>query len=382
VKRRLLYLVTEDWYFCSHRLGLARAAQQSGYEVHVVTQVARHGGAIEEAGLELHAIRFARSARRPVQDMKTLYAVARIYRSVKPELVHHVAMKPILYGSIAASLWSVPRVVNAYTGLGFMFSSRRYTARALRAMVTRIGRPVINHARCWSIVQNADDRLTLARAGLIDESRSFLIRGSGVDVNAFTPAPESDGLPVVMLAARLLWDKGIGEFIAAARRLRAEGVKARFVLVGDPDPENPMSVAEEIVRAWAQERCIEWWGHVEPMPEVLRQAHLVCLPSYREGLPKVLLEAAACGRALIATDTPGCREVVRHGENGLLVPVHDVDALAAAIADLLSDAPRRRAMGKKGRAIVEREFSIERVVSETLEAYRVITETAPGGALQ
>lgn len=372
MKRRLLYLVTEDWYFCSHRLALARAALETGYDVHVVTQVTRHGAVIEEAGLKLHPIRFARSARRPIQDMKTLYAITQIYRSVKPDLVHHVAMKPILYGSIAASWSGVPRVVNAYTGLGFMFSSRRYTARALRAIVTRIGKPVINHARCWSIMQNADDRVTLARAGLIDERRSFLIRGSGVDVGAFTPAPEADGLPVVMLAARLLWDKGIGEFIAAARRLRAEGVKARFILVGDPDPENPMSVAEEIARVWAQERCIEWWGQVEPMPEVLRQAHVVCLPSYREGLPKVLLEAAACGRALIATDTPGCREVVRHGENGLLVPVHDVDALAAAIADLLGDAPRRRAMGAKGRAIVEREFSIERVISETLDAYRVV----------
>lgn len=374
----LLYLVTEDWYFCSHRLPLARAALEAGYEVGVVTQVTRHGEVIEQAGLKLFPISFARSGRIPTQDVATLRAIARIYGAVRPDLVHHVSMKPIFYGSLAARLCGVPHIVNAYTGLGFLFTSGRITARALRMLVTRLGRPLLGGKRCWSIVQNVDDRTLLLNHGLLHQDRSFLIRGSGVDVAVFTASPEVEGVPVVMLASRLLWDKGVGEFVAAAQQLRTERLKARFILVGEPDPENPMSIGQRTLQRWVQKRCIEWWGRLEPMAEVLPQAHVVCLPSYREGLPKVLLEAAACGRAVVTTDTPGCRDVVQHGVNGLLVPVRDAGALAGAIKELVIDPARRQAMGLKGREIVEQEFSVARVVNDTLAAYRVILDRGHG----
>jgi glycosyltransferase involved in cell wall biosynthesis len=377
VKPKIFYLVTEDWYFCSHRLPLARAALAAGYDVGLITQVTRHGELIKAAGIRLFPIPFARSGRRPLRDLRTIIAIARIYRRERPDLVHHVSVKPILYGTLAAALCGIPRVVNAYTGLGFLFTSRRYSARGVRSVVTRIWRPLLARRSCWNLVQNTDDRALLQNRGLADADRTFLVRGSGVDLAEFTVTPENDGVPIIMLAARLLWDKGVGEFVAAARKLKEADTAARFVLVGEPDPENPMSVRGEELRRWEEEGCIEWWGRRDDMPEVLRQAHVVCLPSYREGLPKVLLEAAACGRAIVATDTPGCRDVVSDGENGLLVPVGDAAALAAAVRRLVDDSPLRREMGRCGRERVEREFSVARVVDDTLEAYRRILGSGP-----
>jgi glycosyltransferase involved in cell wall biosynthesis len=360
-------LVTEDWYFCSHRLQLACAARDAGYDVGVVTQVTRHGEMIERAGLKLFPIPFSRSGRQPLQDLRTTAAINRIYRAEKPQLVHHVSMKPILYGALAARVSGVPRVINAYTGLGFLFSDSR-RARALRGLLTRVWRPLLGSERCWSIVQNPDDMALLEKCGWLQSGRTTLIPGSGVDTNAFHPTDEVKGMPCVVLAARMLWDKGVGEFVAAARQLRTSGVQARFVLVGEPDPENPRSVKTEDLQRWQGQGDVEWWGRREDMAEVLRQAHVVCLPSYREGLPKVLLEAMASARAIVATDVPGCREVVRYGENGLLVPPRDSGALAAAIKELLS-LRDRRAMGRCGRRMVEEHFSIDRVIADTLLLY-------------
>lgn len=366
---KLLFLVTEDWYFCSHRLPLALAALEAGYDVGVITQVTNHGDMIRNAGLVLHPIPFARSGRRPLQDLRTLLAILRIYRRERPDLVHHVSLKPILYGSLAAAICRVPRVVNAYTGLGFVFTSRRPMARLVRAAMKWMLWPWLCAARCWAIVQNPDDGALLRKAGLIRDDRISLIRGSGVDTDQFRPIPQAGGVPLVVFAARLLWDKGVNEFVAAARQLRKEGVAARFVLVGERDPENPMAVPQATIERWQGEGVVECWGWRTDMAEVFRQAAIVCLPSYREGLPKVLIEAAAFGRAIVATDVPGCREIVRHGENGLLVPVRDPAALANALRQLLGDAPLQRRMGERGRAIVEAEFSVDKVIAATLDLY-------------
>lgn len=367
---KLLYLVTEDWYFCSHRLPLACAARDAGYDVGVVTQVKRHGDVIEQAGLKLIPIPFARSGRQPLQDLSTLAAIARIYRSEQPHLVHHVSMKPILYGTFAARLSGVSHVVNAYTGLGFLFMSDSKRTRLLRALLTRVFRPLVAAKCCWSIVQNSDDQAVLAACGWLKPDRATLIPGSGVDTNNVAPMEEVNGPPRVILAARLLWDKGVGEFVAAAKRLRGDGVAAKFILVGEPDPENPRSVGTSDLQRWQQEGCVEWWGRREDMSEVFRQAHVICLPSYREGLPKVLIEAAACGRPIVTTDVPGCREIVRDGENGLLVPVRDPGALATALRRLIGDPRLRRRMGERGHALVEAEFSAKRVIADTLALYR------------
>ena len=370
---KLLFLVTEDWYFCSHRLPLARAAQAAGYEVVVATRVGRHGETIAAEGFKLVPIGLRRSGRNPLRELFAIAEIAVIYRRERPDIAHHVALKPVLYGTLAARMARVPAVVNALAGMGFVFSSMSFQARLLRPLVVGALRLLLGAGNSLLILQNPDDRRMLVDNGVADEKRTRLIRGSGVDIGSFVPAPEAGGTPVVMLPSRMLRDKGVMEFVAAARLLRANGAKARFVLVGDSDGENPAAIPDFQLEAWNQSGVVEWWGRREDMPEVLAQAHIVCLPSYREGLPKVLLEAAACGRALVATDVPGCREIVMDGDNGLLVPPRDVPALAAAIGRLLDAPGLRTKMGERGRELVERNFSVETVVRQTLAVYRELS---------
>jgi glycosyltransferase involved in cell wall biosynthesis len=214
----------------------------------------------------------------------------------------------------------------------------------------------------------------------VEASRSVLIRGSGVDLARYTPAPEPEGVPLVVLPARMLRDKGVEEFVAAARMLKQAGVNARFALVGDPDPENPAAISLAQLAAWREEGAVEYWGWRDDMATVFRQAHLVCLPSYREGLPKALIEAAACERALVTCDVPGCREVVSDGDNGLLVPARDSAALARALRRLIEDAGLRRALARRSRERAVAEFSLERVIADTLALYRALLAAPPSAS--
>jgi glycosyltransferase involved in cell wall biosynthesis len=369
-RKKLLFLVTEDWYFCSHRLPPARAAQAAGYDVVVATRVDMRGAEIMAEGFKLVPIGLRRRSRNPFLEMAAIAEIAQIYRLERPDIVHHVALKPVLYGSLAALLTRGPAVVNALAGMGFLFTSSSRTAAVLRYAVSQIFRVLLNAGRSVLILQNPDDEAVLVSGGLVAPSRVRLIRGSGVDIKRFAPMPEPGGTPVVMLPSRMLWDKGVGEFVAAAGALRARGVVARFVLVGDGDPDNPASIPDAQLKAWHDSGLIECWGRCEEMPAALAQAHIICLPSYREGLPKVLMEAAACARALVATDAPGCREIVRHDENGLLVPLRDAVSLADAIERLLGDPALRLRMGQKGRHMVELEFSENKIAYQTLDVYR------------
>ncbi|MHB8828650.1 MAG: glycosyltransferase family 4 protein [Syntrophales bacterium] len=366
---KLLYFVTEDWYFCSHRLPLALAAQDAGYDVAVVTHVNEHGEAIRRAGIRLIPFNLSRRGMNPLSELAVLARLIAVYRKEKPDIVHHVAMKPVLYGSLAARLSGVPHVVNALAGLGYVFTSDQPKAKLLRPVIGSVFSMLLNSRRSRLILQNKDDRSLFIRKQFISEERIRLIRGSGVDPAVFSPTPESAGIPVVMLASRMLWDKGIKEFVEAARQLKTRSVYARFVLVGDTDPHNPATIKKEQLISWHTEGVVEWWGRHDDMPEILAQAHIVCLPSYREGLPKVLLEAASCGRPIVTTDTPGCRDVVRNGESGLLVPVRSTVELADAIQRLIASPELRRKMGARGREIVVNEFAIEKVISETLTVY-------------
>ncbi len=370
VRKKLLFLVTEDWYFCSHRLPPARAAQAAGYDIIVATRVGSRGADIAAEGFKLVPLDLQRRSRNPLRELAAIAQIVKIYLRERPDVVHHVALKPVLYGSLAAYLVRGPAVVNALAGMGFLFSSSTRLASVLRAVVSRFFRLLLNSGRNLLILQNPDDEAMLVNAGLVAAQRVRLIRGSGVDVQRFAPTPEAQTTPVVMLPSRMLWDKGVGEFVEAARLLRARGAAARFVLVGNGDPDNPASISDGQLKAWHDSGVVESWGHCSNMPATLAQAHIVCLPSYREGLPKVLLEAAACGRALIATDAPGCREIVRHAENGLLVPLRDAAGLANAIERLLGDADLRRTMGQQGRRMVESEFSEAKVAEQTLAVYR------------
>lgn len=361
---RLLFVVTEDWYFVSHRLPLAVAAKRAGFEVTVLTRCGAKCEAIRTAGIEVVPFAMARRGLSPLGLAREILALTGHYRRLGPDIVHHVALRPVVVGGIAARLAGVSAVVSAIAGLGYAFTGGRggWLAFVLRALLR------VALARGAVIVQNPEDAGAVRALGVATE-RIRLIAGAGVDTGRFHPEPEPDAVPVVMLASRLLWDKGVGEFVVAARRLRG---RARFVLVGAPDAGNPASVPEDILRQWVAEGLVEWWGVSEDMPKTLAQATIVCLPSYREGLPKVLLEAMACGRPVVTTDAPGCRDCVRDGDNGLLVPSKDAGALAEAIARLLDDPPLRRAMGERGRQRAVEKFGQEWVIEATLALYREV----------
>jgi glycosyltransferase involved in cell wall biosynthesis len=370
VKPRLLFLITEDWYFWSHRLALARAARDAGMEVVIATRVQDHGKRIEEEGFKLLPIRLVRRSRNPLRELAAVIEIIRLYRRERPDIVHHVALKPIMYGSIAARLTGVSAVVNAFAGLGYTFIAGDEEIELLRPLIRQVLRWVLALPHSLVIFQNHEDCEELVQAGLVSKANARVIRGVGVDVTRFIPRSEPAGEPVVMLAGRMLWDKGVGEFVAASRLLKQWGIPARFVLVGQPDDENPASIPEEQLRQWQEEGLMEWWGQREDMPNVVAAAQVVVLPSYREGLPKILLEAAACAIPIVATDVPGCREIVRAGESGLLVPPRGAEPLAKAIAALFKDPALRARMGARGREIVVNEFSVERIARDTLTLYR------------
>jgi glycosyltransferase involved in cell wall biosynthesis len=368
---KILYLVTEDWYFCSHRLPIARAARDAGFEVVVVTRVREHGHRIEAERFRLVPLEQRRGALSPISDLLMLVRLIRIYLRERPDLVHHVALKPVLYGTFAARLAGVHRVVNAMGGLGYLFGVQSRRARWLGMLVRGTLRALHRSRRTHVIVQNPEDEALFRGTLGVSPQSVRLIRGSGVDIERFSPVPAPKGPVTVALVSRMLWAKGVAEFVEAARCLRDRKVEVRMVLVGAPDLENPGTVPEAKLHAWGAEGVIEWWGRRDDVETVWAASHLCVLPSYyREGVPKALLEAAACGRPIITTDTPGCREIVRDGENGILVPPRDAAALADAIERLVRDPLLRARMGARGRRRVEEEFSEERVVEQTLALYR------------
>jgi glycosyltransferase involved in cell wall biosynthesis len=371
---RLLFLVTEDWYFWSHRVGLALAARDEGFEVLVAARAGPCAERIRRAGLRLLPLRMLRRGTPGLRDLAAIAEIFRIYRRARPDLVHHVALKPVICGSWAARLARVPAVVNAIAGLGSAFIGGGTGSWVVRAALRPALRAAVAMPGSVTIFQNRDDQADFARAGILGSGRATVIRGCGVDTALFAMSGEPQGPPVVMLPARMLWDKGVGEFVEAARLVSRRGVTARFVLVGMVDPTNPSAIPESQLRDWRDDGLVEWWGHRDNMPATLAAGHVVVLPSYREGLPKVLLEAAASGRAIVATDVPGCREIVRHGVNGLLVPPKDARALAAAISSLVEDRSFRQEAGRRGRQIVDEEFSLARIAGETISAYREVID--------
>ena len=377
--KKLLYLISEDWFFCSHFIERAVAAREAGYEVVVVTREHRHGAQIRNAGLKLIPIGFERRSINPLGEMQLLSDIYRIYYRERPDILHHVAAKPIFYGTLVARLLGLKAVVNAPVGMGYAFSSSDTKARFLRPLMQLGYRLLLNPSGSRVIFENDHDLNAFVGSGVVRQNDTVLIRGAGINLTAFQPHPSEAGTPVVMLIARMLRDKGVMEFVAAAHQLHAAGVQARFVLVGDPDAGNPASIPLDTLKSWDGANGVEWWGWRDDIAEVLRQAHIVCLPSYREGLPKSLLEAASCGLPIVTTDAVGCRDVVTDGQNGYLVPVKDAHLLAAALQKLIADPELRRTMGKKGRQRAENEFSSGRVIAETLAVYRQFVNPTGAG---
>jgi glycosyltransferase involved in cell wall biosynthesis len=374
---KLLFLVTEDWYFCSHRLPVARAARDAGFEVVVATRVRAHDGAIRGEGFALRPLAWRRRGDGATGAVRAIGAVARLYRAERPDIVHHVAMKPVLFGNLARRLGfpagSRPATVDALMGLGSGFSAVDGAAALSRPLLRLALRTTLGGGTGRVIVQNPEDGAALARFG-IDRRRIVVIRGSGVDTRHFRPLPDPGGDPVrVALVARMLRQKGVIEAVGAIRLLRARGLAVELLLAGSTDPDNPDSLDEKALAALATEPGIRWLGPVADVREVWRQAAIAVLPStYGEGLPKTLLEAAACGRPIVASDVPGCREAVRPSQTGFLVPPRDETALADAIVRLAADPALRGRLGYAGRNRVEREFAEDIVAHETVALYQTL----------
>ncbi|NPV57226.1 MAG: glycosyltransferase family 4 protein [Anaerolineae bacterium] len=365
---KILLFANTDWYLYNFRLPLAHALREQGHQVLLVSPRGKFHHHLTDAGFTWIPIDLSPKGLNPLQEIKTARALLALYRQEKPHLVHHFTIKCVLYGSMAARLSRVPAVVNAITGMGYVFINQKPGARLLRWFVIQLYRLLLRRTRV--IFQNPDDRQFFLDLKMVQPENTHVIMGSGVDCTLFTPLPEPDGTPVVTLPARMLWDKGVGEFVAAARILKNDGIAARFVLVGASDSDNPAAIAAAQLKAWEQEGLIEYWGFNDDIQGVLARTNLVCLPSYREGLPRILIEAAACGRAQVTTNVPGCREVVQDGINGLLVPARDAHALAEALRALIEDPARRKEMAKRAREVAVNGFSTERVNRETIQIYQ------------
>jgi glycosyltransferase involved in cell wall biosynthesis len=377
---KVLFVDNDVNTFYSYRIELARAARDAGFEVHIACPPGRSAQILESEGFHYYPVPMTRSGMKPWKELWTVLILFRLYRKIQPDLVHHLRLKPVTYGGLAAYAARVPAVVGLLTGLGYVFTAETRKARILRKLVSFGCRTAFRHGNQRVIFQNGDDRAIFVNARILPAEKTVLIKGSGVDVETFRPTPEPEGPPLVVLASRMLRDKGVVEFVEAATYLSAQKVRARFVLVGEVDPGNPTAISSDQLQQWTSTGAVEWWGQQSDIQKVLAQSHIVCLPSLREGVPKILIEAAACGRAIVTTDAPGCREIVRHGENGLLVPVRDSHRLAEALRLLIENAPLRSRMGLRGREIVVQEFSLERVVKETLNVYRELLAAGPNGS--
>jgi len=370
---KLLYVVNIPRFFVSHRLTLALAAQQAGFEVHVATSGhdSENAQRIMDSGLPFHPLPLSQHGTSPLQELGTLNAIRKLYRTIKPDLIHHVSIKPVIYGGIAAKLTRRKAVVNAMSGLGYVFIGKGIKPSILRLLTRPAFKFAMSGDGTRMIFQNPDDRELFIDRGLVNPMKGILIRGSGVDENYFTPQPENlDDLPVVLFAGRLLWQKGIGEFAEIARRLKG---KARFVVYGYEEATSPLNVPTSQLEAWQDEGILLWGGRRDDMPNAYAEANIVCLPStYGEGVPKVLIEAASCARACVTTDTPGCREIVHHGVNGLITPPHDLDKLTSAVEYLIDNPDQRQQMGANGRKIVLNDFTFKQVAEETFTLYRLL----------
>jgi glycosyltransferase involved in cell wall biosynthesis len=364
----ILYVVSEDWVFLGHRLPMARAARNAGFDVHVATQTTGKGDAIRAEGFTLHPIPFRRGAGSALSALATIRALRRLEKSLRPAIIHHSSLQCCVYGSLAA-LGTGLRQVNALTGMGYAYTSQNLDARLLKAGITALLRFFFNKKESITLVENPDDLAQIEKLG-ISHDRIALIRGSGVDTRRFESLPEPEGPITIGFAGRLLTDKGIRALVTAHRLLRERGLDIHLLIAGATDPSNPASVSEEEAASWNHESGITWLGQIADIKELWARSHIAVLPSHREGLPVSLMEAAACGRPLVATDVQGCREIAIEDRTGLLVPVENPAALADAIATLAASRELRLRYGSAGRAFVIEHLSADVVGKAIVELYR------------
>lgn len=371
---KIIFFANSDWYLFNFRLSLAKALRARGHEVLLISPPGEYGARLQEQGFRWQALPMNRKSLNPLQEARLLAHLSRLYRIEKPDLVHHFTIKSVVYGSIAAMRARVPARVNAVAGMGYVFTNNALKARFLRPIVRRLMAWVLQGQQARLILQNSDDVAAFSKARLVSDQSVRLIKGSGVDLARFQPSAQNDQAATeptrVVLAARLLWDKGIAEYVAAARHLQAQGLAIRFLLAGAPDSGNPTAIPQATLDQWSREGVVELLGQVGDMASLFAKADIAVLPSYREGLPKSLIEAAACELPLVTTDVPGCREVVTHEVDGLIVPVKDAMALAQAIARLHGAPEWARQLGRAARQRALMEFDERIVIDRTLGVYR------------
>jgi glycosyltransferase involved in cell wall biosynthesis len=375
---KLIFLVGEDVYFWSHRLPMAQAARGIGLDVAVATRLLGNPEGFRAAGLRLHELDWRRTSVGLIDNIRAIVAISRLYRRERPALVHHVAIKPSVIGGIAAAMAGAPAVVSSINGLGFVFTDNGVRARLLRWPIAVLLRTLLGRRNTWMLLQNPDDRDRLHELGIGALDRTVVIRGSGVDTDFFRPAPEPGGPITVGFVGRMIEIKGVRTLVAAQQQLMRRGLDIRLILAGPLDPQNPGAIPEAELRGWKSLPGIIWNGYCSDVRAIWQQAHIACQVAVGEGLPKSLLEAAAMGRPIVASDQPGCREVARAGINALLVPPGDIDALADALALLAGDPVLRRRFGEASRRIVDPDLSARTIGAETAALYRRVLSAIPG----
>jgi glycosyltransferase involved in cell wall biosynthesis len=374
-KRKIILFANTDWYLYNFRMGLARKLRDEGHDVLLLSPEGEYSERLRAFGFRWIAVPMARRSLNPWRELMLVSWLARLFKQEKPDLVHGFTIKGAVYGSLAAKLSGVKARVNSIDGMGYVFTSTSSKARMLRPVVVRIMRMAFSGKRTAVILQNTDNMSVFTQANIVDQRVLRLIKGAGVDCRRYVPRYEDRGetkAPLrILLAARLIWEKGIAEYVDAARRMKSENRTVQFFLAGSPDEGNPASVKRDVVEGWVREGLIDWLGHVSDMPGLLTRIDAVVLPTYYgEGLPTTLIEAAACALPVITTDAPGCREVVsRNGEDGLLVPMRDSVALADAIRLLDDDRALARRLGLTARKKALNEFDESIVVSKTVAIY-------------
>lgn len=366
---KILFLVNVDWFFVSHRLPIAEELLSKGVEVHLACAFTSKQALLEEIGIITHPLRVTRSGIGILSEGLLFRDIYKTVKTIEPDVIHTVSIKPVVYGSIASRIIGIKKVIASISGLGFVFIDSSCKAQFLRRFVTVLYRIGLDSSHVRVIFQNEFDKDLFCQNKIVKSVNTILIRGSGVNLELFKYSDEPSDKVVVMFMARFLKDKGICEFVDAANQLRAQATNCKFVLVGDIDTGNRNSIERSQLDDWVKSEVVEYWGHTSNPSEVIPKANIIVLPSYREGLPKSLIEASACGRAIITTDVPGCRDAIIPGETGLLVPPRNSELLAASIAALVDDVAMRRRFGVQARELAESLFDVRKVVADHMKIY-------------
>jgi glycosyltransferase involved in cell wall biosynthesis len=368
---KVALIANTDWYLYNFRLALAKDLKNGGFEVILISPGGRYVSMLEEQGFEWYEWQVGRQSILPWKELGTIRKLKNLYRQLKPDIVHHHTIKPVLYGGMAAQQAKVPAIVASITGRGYALEGRDNRAQLLEQIIKPFYRRVLRSNNTRVIFENDSDQIFFIQAGLVNKIQCNLIESVGVDPDRFFPTPEPEGPVVILLASRMLWDKGVGVLADAAHLMKQKGLEFKIVLVGNPDPGNPTSISDEQLHAWEKENLLEWWGWQTDMQHVYSQCHIAVLPSFHEGVPTGLLEAAACGIPIVASDIPGCRTVVIDGETGLLVPPGQSESLAAALENLIVEGDLRGRMGKAGRERILKRFTQQKINQQTIEVYRL-----------